>query len=187
MHFDTLVTKGRIEHEPIMAVNIFGVNLFQRTTISVHAEDRAEQIYTIIKDHVSRNYTQDQKLTEQLVEFQKMHVARHQLLTQYPLSKQSDYNFIGYLLEDEELHMPTQYQFNFAEDKSMSLTTFCEQILFSRRKNFGKTIITKPALTSYLRRLFSYPSACNIYSLSAFSYLLKLNIFPSKLLLFTSS
>jgi hypothetical protein len=126
-----------------MGVNIFSVNLFQRTTISVHAEDRVEQIYAIIKDHVTRTYTHDPKLTEQLVEFQKMHVARHDLLPQYPLNMPFDYDFIGYLLEDKELHTPTQYQFNFAEDKSMSLTTFCEQIFFARRKNFGKTIITK--------------------------------------------
>jgi hypothetical protein len=143
MHFNNLLTKGRIEHDAIMGVNIFSVNLFQRTTISVHAEDRVEQVYAIIKDHVTSNYTQDPKLTEQLVEFQKMHVARHGLLTQYPISKQFDYDFIGYLLEDKELSAPTQYQFNFAEDKSMSLTTFCEQIFFARRKNFGKTIITK--------------------------------------------
>jgi tRNA A37 methylthiotransferase MiaB len=145
MHFNNLLTKGRIEHDAIMGVNIFSVNLFQRTTISVHAEDRVEQVYAIIKDHVTSNYTQDPNLTEQLVEFQKMHVARHGLLTQYPISKQFDYDFIGYLLEDKELSTPTQYQFNFAEDKSMSLTTFCEQIFFARRKNFGKTIITKHA------------------------------------------
>jgi hypothetical protein len=126
-----------------MGVNIFSVNLFQRTTIGVHAEDRVEHVYAIIKDHVTKHYIQDPKLTEQLVEFQNMHVARHDLLSQYPLTKQFDYDFIGYLLEDKELHTPTLYQFNFAEDKSMSLTTFCEQIFFARRKNFGKTIITK--------------------------------------------
>jgi hypothetical protein len=42
-----------------------------------------------------------------------------------------------------ELNTPCVYEFDFPEDKQQSLQRFCEQIFFARRRNFGKSWITK--------------------------------------------
>jgi hypothetical protein len=42
-----------------------------------------------------------------------------------------------------ELNTAATYEFDFPEDKDMSLQQFCEQIFFARRRNFGKAWVTK--------------------------------------------
>jgi hypothetical protein len=42
-----------------------------------------------------------------------------------------------------ELNKDASYEFEFPEDKTMSLQRFCEQIFFARRRNFGKSWITR--------------------------------------------
>ena len=50
---------------------------------------------------------------------------------------------MGYIQTGMELNNPVKYEFDFPEDKDMSLQRFCEQIFFARRRNFGKSWVTK--------------------------------------------
>ena len=53
-----------------------------------------------------------------------------------------EYDIPGYVQNETDLKSAT-YEFDFPEDKNMSLQRFCEQIFFARRRNFGKAWITK--------------------------------------------
>ena len=61
----------------------------------------------------------------------------------YPKKVQFDNDILGYLQNDTELKQSAVYDFDFPEDKDMSLQRFCEQIFFARRRNFGKSWVTK--------------------------------------------
>ena len=56
---------------------------------------------------------------------------------------QFDYDFLGYLLDGTELATPVVYGFDTVEDKTMSQDRFLENIYFGRKRNFGKTTITR--------------------------------------------
>ena len=49
----------------------------------------------------------------------------------------------GYVQNTHDLNTECTYEFEFPEDHNMSLQRFCEQIFFARRRNFGKSWITR--------------------------------------------
>jgi hypothetical protein len=65
------------------------------------------------------------------------------MLETFPYSIEFDYDFIGYLQNDNSLESPVKYKFDFPESKDISLERFLENIYFSRKRNFGKALITK--------------------------------------------
>jgi hypothetical protein len=64
-------------------------------------------------------------------------------MSEYPRTINTDYDFLGYIQGTNDLDISSTYEFEFPEDKTMSLQQFCEQIFFARRRNFGKAWITK--------------------------------------------
>lgn len=62
-----------------------------------------------------------------------------------PILKRLDLNhdIFGYVQDAVDLDTPASYDFDFPEDKDMSLQQFCEQIFFARRRNFGKAWVTR--------------------------------------------
>ena len=64
-------------------------------------------------------------------------------LQSYPLTLNSNYDFLSYIQDVGELESPATYSFEFPADKNMIIKTFCQKIFFDRRKNFGKAWITK--------------------------------------------
>jgi hypothetical protein len=61
----------------------------------------------------------------------------------YPKVIDFKYDIFGYLQNQNELESPASYEFDFPEDKTMTLEKFCEQIFFARRRNFGKAWVTR--------------------------------------------
>ena len=61
----------------------------------------------------------------------------------YPKLLNFKHDIPGYVQDMVELNTPCVYEFDFPEDKQQSLQRFCEQIFFARRRNFGKSWITK--------------------------------------------
>jgi hypothetical protein len=50
---------------------------------------------------------------------------------------------LGYILEDINMECTVDYKFEFHESKDISLDRFLENIYFGRKRNFGKSLITK--------------------------------------------
>jgi hypothetical protein len=59
------------------------------------------------------------------------------------LTIEFDHDIAGYVQGVCDIDTPSTYEFDFPEDKDMSLQRFCEQIFFARRRNFGKAWIQK--------------------------------------------
>ena len=60
-----------------------------------------------------------------------------------PKVKTYDYDFLGHILDSTDLNKSTTYQFDSTEDKSMSMDRFLENMHYGRKRNFGKTTITR--------------------------------------------
>jgi hypothetical protein len=80
---------------------------------------------------------------DQLLKFQRNYVIDYKDFTALPIKETFDYDFLGYLLDDLPLATQCHYRFDSVEDKTMSLDRFLESMYFGRKRNFGKTIITK--------------------------------------------
>jgi len=54
-----------------------------------------------------------------------------------------DYDFLGYIQDNAKLDSTTIYKFDTSEDIDMSEDRFLENMYFGRKRNFGKTTITR--------------------------------------------
>ena len=143
-YFDKWMTDGDIKHPSIAGVNIFGANLIHRSIINIHAYKKSKHVFSIIRKFMLEEYGNiDKDLIEDLLEFQKNFLINHSELESYPRIVTLKYDFFGYMKNKSELLKETVYKFDFLEDKKMSLRTFCEQIFFARRKNFGKAWVVE--------------------------------------------
>lgn len=138
-YFSKWMHDGMIEHPKIAGVNIFGVNLIHRSVINIHASGKSQHVFDVISDFMRDEFGHyNMDMIAQLVEFQRNYLINHSELNSYPRLVKLDYDFLGYMQNKKELERSTTYKFDFTENKAMSITTFCEQIFFARRKNFGK-------------------------------------------------
>ena len=60
-----------------------------------------------------------------------------------PQTHTFDYDFLGYIQDNAVLESSTIYKFDTAEDPAMSEDRFLENMYFGRKRNFGKTNITR--------------------------------------------
>lgn len=143
-YFNKWMTDGAIDHPKLAGVNIFGVNLIHRSVINIHASGKSKHVFNVIENFMrTAFFDYDQKVIEQLLEFQRNYLINHSELGTYPRTVELDYDFLGYLQGKGELEQAATYKYDFPDDKKMSIATFCEQIFFARRKNFGKAWISK--------------------------------------------
>lgn len=141
-NYTNWTTIGKTEHPPVAGVEIHGWNIIHSTIIKMHLGSKQHDIFKLIEKFVSENYTLDTNELKQLIDFQKNYVVDYEKISQYPIQKNYDYNFLGYLVDDTTLNEKTTYTFDFTEDKTMSLQRFCENIYLYRRRNFGKAWIS---------------------------------------------
>jgi hypothetical protein len=90
-----------------------------------------------------KQFNLPEDIFEELMKFQSTFLIDHKKIQQYPQVLHFEYDILGYIQTNMELNNPSSYEFDFPEDKVMSLQRFCEQIFFARRRNFGKSWITK--------------------------------------------
>lgn len=145
-YFDKWMRDGEINHPKLAGVNIFGVNLIHRSVINIHASGKSSHVFDVIRAFMLKEFGNiDIKLIEELLEFQRNYLINHSELASYPRIIELNYDFLGYMRDGSDLNRKTIYKFDFLENKEMSLTTFCEQIFFARRKNFGKAWVSEYA------------------------------------------
>ena len=105
-------------------------------------QNKLNYVFDFIERFLKTTYNIDSELLSQLVRFQKNYVIDYRELNSLPVTQDFDYDFWGHLVFDQPLNKSVRYQFDTAEDKSMSLDRFLENIYFGRKRNFGKATIT---------------------------------------------
>jgi tRNA A37 methylthiotransferase MiaB len=141
-YYHNWMTQGRIKHPKIGGIEVHGWNLVHRTTLNIHADRKYEHVFNLIEQFLMEHIELDATVAEQLFKFQKNYVVNYENIDQFPITDSFKYDFLGYLQDGTELEIPVQYKFDFVERKDMHLDTFLENIYFSRKRNFGKSLIT---------------------------------------------
>jgi radical SAM superfamily enzyme YgiQ (UPF0313 family) len=142
-YFENWMTKGRIDHPRIGNIEVFGWNLMHRTTLYMVKDRMINYVFESLDKFLSTHYNVDSAVKDQLLQFQRNYVIDYRDLASYPVTKTFNYDFLGYIQDDAELENTTVYRFDTAEDKAMSEDRFLENMYFGRKRNFGKTAITR--------------------------------------------
>lgn len=142
-HYAKWTEDGRIDHDPIQGMEIHGWNLIHSTVINLHSENKHNHIFQVIDNFLSEHFSLDKELQQELMKLQSNFLIDYNDVKNYPKNLEFKFDIPGYVQDANELNNPAMYEFDFPEDKNQSLQRFCEQIFFARRRNFGKSWITK--------------------------------------------
>jgi putative methyltransferase len=137
-HYENWTRYGRIDHKPIMGMEIHGWNLIHSTIINIHGQNKHDYVFDMIKRFLTTNFAIEDNLINDLIVLQQNFFIDYKQITQYPKQIRLSHDIPKYVQEDIELQKEIVYTFDFPENKNMSLQQFCEQIFFARRRNFGK-------------------------------------------------
>ena len=142
-YFENWMTKGRIDHPRIGNIEVFGWNLMHRTTLYMVKDKMINYVFDSLDKFLNTHYNIDSLVKNQLLQFQRNYVIDYRDLPTLPLTQSFDYDFLGYIQDNSVLENPTVYKFDTAEDPAMSEDRFLENMYFGRKRNFGKTNITR--------------------------------------------
>ena len=139
-YFSKWMTTGRINH-PKVGVEIHGWNIIHRTSMSMHQEDRVDELYDFLEKFLQR-YNLPPDLLANLMKLQRSYYIKYADRNAYPMNLELDYNIWDYLSFNRPLEKTnTTYCLDFPEDKTMSFNRFLELFYFARRRNFGKATV----------------------------------------------
>ena len=142
-YFANWTKHGSINHPPIGNIQVFGWNLVHRTTLYMQQQDRVAYVFNSVDRFVKSHYNVDKDTLDQLMRFQRNYVIDYRDLKSLPIKQEFDYDFLGYILDNEPIKQSCTYTFDTPEDQDMSMDRFLENMYFARKRNFGKTTITR--------------------------------------------
>jgi putative methyltransferase len=142
-YFENWMTKGRIDHPRIGNIEVFGWNLMHRTTLYMVKDKMINYVFDSLDKFLNTHYNIDLPVKNQLLKFQRNYVIDYRDLPAFPQTHTFDYDFLGYIQDNAALDNRTVYKFDTAEDPAMSEDRFLENMYFGRKRNFGKTNITR--------------------------------------------
>lgn len=142
-HYSNWAKHGRIDHTPIQGMEIHGWNLVHSTIINLQSEGKHNHVFDIIEQFLHKEFDIEESLLNDLMTFQRLFLIDYKDAKNYSKTVTLDNDILGYLQDDSDLKQQATYEFDFPENKQMSLQQFCEQIFFARRRNFGKSWITR--------------------------------------------
>jgi hypothetical protein len=134
---------GRIDHTPIQGMEIHGWNLIHSTTINIHSEGKHDHVFNVLESFLRSEFNIEESLLQELLLFQRTYIVDYNHIAEYPKTISFKHDIMGYVQNTNDITDSATYYFDFPEDKVMSLARFCEQIFFARRRNFGKSWVTK--------------------------------------------
>jgi hypothetical protein len=124
-------------------MEIHGWNLIHSTVISLQSQNKHKHIFDLIEKFLLDNFKIEDNILTELMILQRTFLIDYNEISSYPKIIEFKSDILGYVQEQISLDTPAKYEFDFPEDKEMSVEQFCEQIFFARRRNFGKAWVTK--------------------------------------------
>lgn len=141
-HYTNWTLNGKIDHAPIQDMEIHGWNLIHSTVINLQGEHKHRHVFDLIDEFVKTNFVLPDHILNDLLLVQRKFLINYEECNSYPMNITLKNDIIGYV-QGNVLDNEATYEFDFPENKDMSLQQFCEQIFFARRRNFGKSWVTK--------------------------------------------
>lgn len=142
-YFHNWLTQGSAGHPDIDGVQVFGWNLVHRVTLLMQQGSRLANIRAWIRNFILEEFDLPHDLAQQLVSWSEHYVIDYHALGCLPLIARYDHDFLAFIQDGSGLDRACTYHFDTTEDKHMSLTRFLEGVYFHRKRNFGKTVMTK--------------------------------------------
>ena len=137
---------GRIDHPKIGNIEVFGWNLMHRTTLYMVKDKMINYVFESLDEFLQETYNIESPVREQLLQFQRNYVIDYRDLGALPRYQNFDYDFLGYIQDNSNIKNSAIYKFDTAEDKDMSEDRFLENMYFGRKRNFGKTTISRASV-----------------------------------------
>jgi radical SAM superfamily enzyme YgiQ (UPF0313 family) len=141
-HYTDWMNNGKIDYCVNNNINIHGWNLIHSTLINLQHSNQFDNLYSFLHKFILE-FDLEESVAQDLIQFQKNYVVNYNDILSYPKIVNTKYNFLGYIKEGTVLLDPSQYQFDYVENKELTFQQYCEHLFFSRRKNFGKALIKK--------------------------------------------
>jgi radical SAM superfamily enzyme YgiQ (UPF0313 family) len=141
-HYTDWMNNGKIDYCVNNNINIHGWNLIHSTLINLQHSNQFDNLYSFLHKFILE-FDLEESVAQDLIQFQKNYVINYNDILSYPKIVNTKYNFLGYIKEGTVLLDPSQYQFDYVENKELTFQQYCEHLFFSRRKNFGKSLIKK--------------------------------------------
>jgi radical SAM superfamily enzyme YgiQ (UPF0313 family) len=141
-HYTDWMNNGKIDYCVNNNINIHGWNLIHSTLINLQHSNQFDNLYSFLHKFILE-FDLEESVAQDLIQFQKNYVVNYNDILSYPKIVNTKYNFLGYIKEGTVLLDPSQYQFDYVENKELTFQQYCEHLFFSRRKNFGKSLIKK--------------------------------------------
>lgn len=142
-HYKHWGSRGKIHHDLVEGMEIHGWNLIHSTIIILQSQNKHKHTFDLIEDFMRKEYPLEETLFNDLMKLQRNYLIDYTQAQSYPKVLEFNTDIFGYLQGQNELETPSTYEFEFPEDKDMSLQKFCEQIFFARRRNFGKAWVSR--------------------------------------------
>jgi tRNA A37 methylthiotransferase MiaB len=129
-------TTGDIDEQLVGGIPVMGENMVISTIWKLHIDNKIDYIYEKIADFMNQEY--DLLFSDQLVDFQKNCVLVHEKLEQYPIQYQHDYNFYGYIVNNDPLDQSNITIYENRDENIVTKDIFVQQIYYQRRSDYGK-------------------------------------------------
>jgi len=142
-YYTKWMTEGKLDHPYLNGAEIHGYNLIYKISMVAHIEKKIDYILSELEDYL-KGYSIDPDLLQDIIEFQRKYIVRHDKLREMPMALSTQYNILDYI-QDKKTPLnkvKTNYFFHFNDSKDMSSQKFTELLWFGRRRNFGKYIVT---------------------------------------------
>ena len=143
--YNKWMTHGKISTTVFGKVEIHGWNAIHYSMLKLHSEELYDVYMKSIREFIANEYKflLSDEIYQDLVSFQENYVIRCNNLESYPKKLLFVHNINEYITTDCELadNCPI-YSFDFPEDKTQSQSSFLQNIYFSRRRNFGKALVS---------------------------------------------
>jgi hypothetical protein len=124
-------------------MEIHGWNLIHSTVINLHNMSMHNHVFDVVEQFLRTEFDIEESLLNDLMTLQRTFLIDYNDINSYSKTLSFSHDIPGYVQDACDLNTPCTYEFEFPEDRDMSLQQFCEQIFFARRRNFGKAWITR--------------------------------------------
>jgi len=145
-YFANWMTSGRIDHPKIGNIEVFGWNLMHRTTLYMVKDKMINYVFDSLDTFLQETYNIESPIREQLLQFQRNYVIDYRDLSALPRYQSFNFDFLGYIQDNSNLKTAAIYKFDTTEDKDMSEDRFLENMYFGRKRNFGKTTVSRTSI-----------------------------------------
>lgn len=123
-------------------VIIVSRNMINYSTMHMHYYGTYELVFDTLKEFVY-TFNLDREIINELLKFQKNYIVNAHCLHDYPKQIDFDIDLLGYLQDNTNLLTPSKVQFDYVDSKNISIERFTENIYYARKRNFGRTTVTK--------------------------------------------